>query len=182
MSEYSLTRKETPHYLHALGIGIVALLLVFALAAPQAVQLFAKTVSQFLMLGSIPHQLGNSNSNPLITVFTIDYSELKYEFRFEDETTGFLWIIVFAILFVPTMGLLKGYLWFKTSWFLLSIAIGLFWNITRLTLVISTGFFFGYNASYFVHYLLIVFDFLWMVAMWSYGVSFLKREKVEETL
>jgi len=104
------------------------------------------------------------------------------DFLIIPETSGLLVVILFSIIMIPTMGLLKGQIWFKTSWLLLGIAIGLGWGITRMTLIITTAYLFGSNTSSFLYYVLIFFDIPWVVMMWSTGVSFLKREKLEEKI
>jgi len=184
------TVREKPQYLHALGMGVVAVLVVIALASPRALQLTAQSISRFLTWGEIPHQniglvykrdqFHANQTYPTISVNPPD--EPASDFLIIPETSGLLVVILFSIIMVPTMGLLKGYLWFKTSWLLLGIAVGLLWGITRMTLIITTAYLFGSDVSSFLYYILIFFDIPWVVVMWSTGVSFLKREKLEEPL
>lgn len=201
MTTYTTTVKEKPQYLHALGIGVVAVLVVIALASPRALQLTAQSISQFLTWGEIPHQdkgliykrdLFHPNQTyPAISVHSNQtYLAISVsppdgsvtDFLIIPETSGLLIVILFSIIMVPTMGLLKGHLWFKTSWLLLGIAVGLLWGITRMTLIITTAYLFGSDMSSILYYILVFFDIPWVVVMWSTGVSFLKREKLEEPL
>ena len=190
MAAYTTTVREKPQYLHALGMGVVAAIVVIALASPRALQLTAQSISRFLTWGEIPHQdigiiykrdqFHANQTYPAISVSPPDGS--VSDFLIIPETSGLLVVILFSIIMIPTMGLLKGQIWFKTSWLLLGIAIGLGWGITRMTLIITTAYLFGSNTSSFLYYVLIFFDIPWVVMMWSTGVSFLKREKLEEKI
>ena len=172
--------RERPQVLHAFVMSAVALLLIIVLASPYALGTEAKFVSNFLTWGEIPNQLVHSDLGPSIRVSSPEPSMIDYPITW--VFSGLLNILVFTVIAVPTLGLMNGYLWFKTSWYLLSVGVGLLWSIIRLTLVITTGHFYGFEVSDLVHYLLTVFDFLWIVAMWSYCVPFLKREKMDEEL
>jgi exosortase/archaeosortase family protein len=78
-----------------------------------------------------------------------------------------------------TIGLLKGSLLRKTVWFILSVAVGLSWNINRLVVVIIIAYRFGLSTFSFTHYFLGPFiDFVWVVSMWALGMSSIQRKEI----
>jgi exosortase/archaeosortase family protein len=138
----------------------------------------AVVVSKFMDFGSIPHYYVNSIHVPTLFVKLQDGSIVGFLVLI--ECSGIIGVIIFTLLIAPTMGLLGGSLKFKLMWLLLSVGVGLLWNINRLTLVVTTAYYFGMGVFTFTHYILAPFiDFLWMVAMWSFGMSFLKRRRSE---
>ena len=174
MAERTITLREKPNYRHALGQVALAVAIAVVLASPISWNVTADIVSRFLSFGSITHYYVNGIRTPTLFVKLTDGSIVGFLVLI--ECSGIIGVIIFTLLVAPTMGLLGGSFKFKMAWLLLSVAIGLLWNINRLTLVVTTAYYFGMGVFTFIHYILAPFiDFLWMVAMWSFGTSFLKR-------
>lgn len=92
------------------------------------------------------------------------------------ECSGLLTIVVFSFISVFTIGLLRGALSTKLIWFALSLIMGFAWNINRLVLVVTAAHYFGLATFSFMHFILApTIDFIWVVSMWSFGMSRLKR-------
>lgn len=176
MAEHTATLREKPHHGHALAQIALGATISVLLASPISWEATATIVSNFLSLGSIFNYYTNGINTPTLYVKLMDGSIVGFLVLI--ECSGIIGVIIFTLLIAPTMGLLGGSLEFKLAWLMLSVAIGLLWNVNRLALVVATAYYFGMRVFTFIHYILAPFiDFLWMVAMWSFGMSFLKRRR-----
>jgi len=97
------------------------------------------------------------------------------------ECSGIVTLGIFAVISTFTVGLFRGRLPIKIGWFLLSLAVGLLWNINRVTLALFVAYNYGIDAFSAVHFLLApTIDFIWIVSMWALGMSLVKREGSEQ--
>ena len=95
------------------------------------------------------------------------------------ECSGLITVAIFSFISTLTIGLLKGSLLKKMVWFILSVTVGLFWNINRLVVVIIIAYRFGLSTFSFTHYFLGPFiDFVWVVSMWALGMSSMQRKEI----
>lgn len=174
MVKGTVTHIEKPNFNQALGlIGIAAAITVF-LAMPQTWEFLALIVSEILSVGQITSFYINGINTPTLYVKLLDGSLIGFLILL--ECSGIIGAAIYTLLIASTMGLLKGTFKFKAFWLLIGIVVGFIWNITRLVLVVSTAYFFGMHIFTFIHYILAPFiDFLWMVAIWSFGISFLNK-------
>lgn len=92
------------------------------------------------------------------------------------ECSGLVTVAIFvSFIHIFTIGLLNVSVLKKITWFLLSLGVGLAWNINRLAFVIIIAYNFGLSVFSVAHYLLGPFiDFLWVVTMWSLGMSWVQ--------
>jgi exosortase/archaeosortase family protein len=96
------------------------------------------------------------------------------------ECSGLLLMVIFGFISVFTIGLLKGPLSKKLIWFSLSLVVGFMWNVNRLVFVISVAYYFGLTAFSIAHFILApAIDFIWIVSMWSLGISWLKGKEAK---
>lgn len=100
-------------------------------------------------------------------------------FKILVECSGLISVAIFSVLFVFTVGLLRGSLRAKVTWLILGIVVGLIWNIVRLAFVIGIAYRFGLDAFFLFHYILSPsIDFVWIVSMWALGMSRLKKTRM----
>ncbi|MFQ6086034.1 MAG: exosortase/archaeosortase family protein [Candidatus Bathyarchaeia archaeon] len=171
---FSLTWKEKPQVLHAIGQAAVAIPIMLFLLSPVSWEATAETVSWLLNWVGI----GNGYANIMFrspTIFIPVGPGKITGFAILTECSGLFATAVFAAITIPTIGLLRGPFWFKASWLLFGTGVGLFWNIGRLTIVLSIAAYFGMGAFSVAHYVLAPFiDFLWMLSIWALGISKLR--------
>ena len=165
--------KEKPRYSDALALGLLAIALCSLLVVGYAWDMAAKASVGLLYLANIKtYYLA-----PLPTVFMRLLDGSTVGFQILVECSGFVSVAIFSFLFVFTVGLFKGRLRTKIVFFILSIVIGLIWNVNRLAFVMAVAYRFGLGAFFVVHYIVSpTIDFLWIVAMWSLTMSRLRIE------
>lgn len=187
MSLTPTTRREKPVFRHALIMG--------ALAVTVGVFLFMKyswdmvATSSYLILKFSGVDVSYSSyKGPVawINFMTVSGTLAPISVKLPEgvvaqfyvllECSGILTVGVFAAIATFTIGLLKGSLLRKIGWFILSIGVGLLWNLNRVTLAIFVAYNFGLQAFSLVHFLLAPFiDFVWVVSMWALGMSILRE-------
>ncbi|MFQ6095801.1 MAG: exosortase/archaeosortase family protein [Candidatus Bathyarchaeia archaeon] len=166
--------REKPAFTHALIHGALAVCTALFLTSHYAWDLTARAAAGILNLAHVK------------TVYISPLSPMQVKlmdgtlacFHVLLECSGLVTVAIFSFIFTFTIGLLKGSLLNKIVWFLLSIGIGVLWNINRLAFVIIVAYNFGLSTFSFTHYLVGPFiDFLWVVSMWSLGMSWTRREE-----
>jgi len=87
------------------------------------------------------------------------------------EESALVSIMIFNLMFLLVTFPLKGPLWCKILWLGLGNLVGLVWNLIRLSLINATA---ELVAFRFLHFVIgPAIDFLWMVPIWSVGLSVL---------
>jgi len=168
--------KERPMFRHAAIQGSLALIIAIFLASGYAWDITARATTVILNYIGIRTEY----VSPLLLMYVRLLDGTIVGFQVLMECSGLITVAIFAAISTFTIGLLKGSILTKTIWFLLSIGTGLVWNLNRLVIVIAVAYNFGLTAFSFVHYLLAPFvDFIWVVSMWSLGMSWLKSGKEE---
>ncbi len=165
--------KDKPAYGHAIILGLLALGFVLSVASNQACDLTARTVSGILNLAGIPAEY----ASPPREIRIVLEDGALFVFSVSLECSGLLALVVLAVISVFTVGLLKGDLRVKLLWFVSSGAVGLVWNLGRLTSIIAVAPLLGLAMFRFVSYALgPVLDILWVVSMWALAMSCLRRD------
>lgn len=167
-------RKEKPLFQHATVILLVALVAVLFAASDYAMDSTAEISTKVLGLGGI--QAAYLREQSLVQV------RLKggpvVDFPVTIEIAGFTTLLVFSIISAFTIGLLRGALIRKITWFILANSLGYAWKIGQFVAVIAIAHEFGYNGFTFVRYILAPStDFVWIVSLWALGMSLLKKEE-----
>ena len=87
------------------------------------------------------------------------------------EESALVSIMIFNVLSILLTFPLKGPLWCKILWLGFGNLVGSAWNLTRLSLINATA---ELVAFKFLHFVIgPALDFLWMVPIWSVGLSVL---------
>jgi len=170
---YTSSVKEKPEFLHA-GIQLtIAFALAVFLASGYAWDIIARITANILDIAGI--QTAYVSRLFLIYVRLLDGNVAG--FLILSECSGLITLLIFAFISSLTIGLIRGSLKIKILWFLLSISVGLIWNLCRLASVIAVAYNFGIPAFEFVHYIFApTIDFVWIVSLWSLGMSWLRKE------
>ncbi|MFQ5908663.1 MAG: exosortase/archaeosortase family protein [Thermoplasmata archaeon] len=145
-----------------------------SLAFPIAWILTAQATHFILTLGGVPSLLVLPPNDPTLLVPTGDGEIAAFSILI--ECSGLITVAIFGLILAATMGLLQGPLWFKGIWTLVGVGVGIFWNINRLVLSASATYYVGLGAFEAIHFLFApMVDFLWMVVVWSLGMSLMGR-------
>ena len=172
---YPEPRKTKPVFKHALVLGPLASAVALFLATGYAWDLIGKTTTWFL--NAIGFSVYYLSPLRLASVQLLDGTIAGFHVLI--QCSGLVTVAIFSFIYIFTVGLLKGSLLNKITWFLLSISVGFLWNINRLTLVVIIAYNFGLSAFSFAHYILGPFvDFLWIIVMWSLSMSRLRVEEI----
>lgn len=168
----SKSEKSKPMFIHALIQGILALVISVFLASENSWHLVARATSEALNALGVRTDCVTPVS---IEVRLMDGTLAVFQILI--ECSGIITVAVFSFISTFTVGLLRGSFLKKIFWFFLSVGVGFLWNINRLVLVLIIAYNFGLSAFSFSHYLLGPFiDFIWVVSMWSLGMSWLRGE------
>ncbi len=163
-----------PNFGAALAQGGLAAAFAILLALPYAWDLTAQVTHAILSVGGVPSVLVLAPNDPTLYVKAADGSITAFSILV--ECSGLVTVAIFGFLLAATMGLLQGPFWFKASWAAVGTAVGVFWNINRLVLSASTAHYVGMEAFRLIHYVFSpMVDFLWMVVVWSVGMSLMSR-------
>lgn len=156
---------------HGLIQGLLALTVTLFLASDYSRDLTGKTATWILNTAGVRTEY----VSPPCSMYVRLIDGTIASFQVLTECSGLVTIAIFSLVSTFTVGLLRGSVLKKMAWFLLSMGFGLAWNINRLAFVIIIAYHFGLSAFSFTHYLLGPFtDFVWVVAMWSLGMSWLR--------
>jgi exosortase/archaeosortase family protein len=171
---YTVTAKERPRFLHASIQLALAFTLAAYLASGHAWDMIARATMKILETVGI--QTAYVSRLFLMYVRLMDGSVMCFQVLI--ECSGLITLLVFTFISSLTIGLLRGSLKVKIVWFLMSVFVGLMWNLLRLTSVIAVAYSFGVPAFEFVHYILApTIDFVWIVSTWALGMSWLRKEE-----
>ncbi len=163
-----------PNFGAALAQGGIAIVFAIFLALPIAWQLTAQVTHEVLTIGGVPSILDPNPSDPVLYVKAAEGDITAFNILL--ECSGLATVAIFGFLLAATMGLLQGPFWFKASWATIGTAVGVFWNVNRLVLSASAAHYVGMEAFSLVHYIFSpMVDFLWMVVVWSVGMSLMSR-------
>lgn len=163
-----------PRVGHALAQAALAGVLALALAVPATWEWTARLTHLILTLGGVPSLLVLTPGDPTLYVKTAEGDVAAFAILV--ECSGLITIAIFGLLLAATMGLLEGPFWFKAGWLGVGAVVGLFWNVNRLVLSASAAHYMGFQAFEFVHFVFSpAVDFLWMVVVWSVGMSLMGR-------
>ncbi len=159
---------------HAVAQGGLAATFAILLAFPSAWDMTARATNAILTLGGIPSLLVLAPGDPTIYVKTANGDIAAFSILV--ECSGLITVAIFGFILAATMGLLQGPFWFKGLWTLVGTSVGLFWNVNRLVLSASAAHYIGFQAFEAIHFIFSpVVDFLWMVVIWSMGMSLMSR-------
>ncbi len=167
--------RERPVFGHAIVQGILAFFITIFLASPYAWDLTARATTTILNIVGVR----TSYTTPLSPMYVRLMDGTLSGFNILLECSGLITVALFSFISTLTIGLLKGSLMKKMVWFILSVAVGLFWNVNRLVVVIIIAYRFGLSTFSFTHYFLGPFiDFVWVVSMWALGMSSIQRKEI----
>lgn len=166
--------KEKPLFHHAAVILFLTVVLALFVASNYALDLTAEMTAKVLDLGGIQARYLRQQS--LIQARLMD--GVAVDFPVTIDVSGFTTLLVFSFIFAFTVGLLRGTLVMKLAWFITAIGLGYAWKIGQLVVVIAIAHDFGLNAFTFARYILAPStDFVWIVSLWAFGMSWLKKEE-----
>ena len=176
MSE-SEPEKPKPAYWHAVVLAILFILVVIFLATGYAWDLTVRAAMTILDWGGIK----TDYVGPFYLLYVRLLDGTVVGFQVLIECSGLYTVGILAAVSIFTIAMMQGSIVTKVVWFALSILVGIGWNINRLAFVIGVAHSFGLSAFSWAHYVIgPSIDFIWIVIMWSLGVSWLKRRRVEE--
>jgi len=172
-------RREKPKFLHViLGAGVAVfsyyLLLKFF-------RLFlAETMTQLLSLGQIAVEKTLGSEPPSLVLRLMNGSDLSLVLTW--QRSGLLSIMVFGLLFVSLAFPLEGPVWLKIAWLELGCSVGLMWSFIRLLTMALVAYHFGAHAFALTDFVAsLVVDFLWVIPVWSLGLSAVVSMKQKNT-
>jgi len=167
--------KERPRYFHML-VGIVVVAFFGCLLFHSTRTFLAEIIVQALLLVRIPSSLASTLEGPTLIMRLLDETDLRIAMTW--QRSGLLSLMIFSSLFVLLTFPLKGPLWCKIVWLGLGNVVGLAWNFVRLLLMVTATYYLGAGALKVVEFVTgPVIDFIWIVPVWSLGLSLLAYTK-----
>jgi hypothetical protein len=130
----------------------------------------AEATAQLLSLGRIVVEKPLGYEQPSLILKLMNGSDLSLTLTW--QRSGFFSIIVFGLLFVFLAFPLEGPLWLKIAWLEFGGFVGLAWSFTRLSTTALVAYHFGARAFALADFVTSpVVDFLWVIPVWSLGLS-----------
>jgi len=173
-------QRDKPQVLH-LAVGVAIVTFISYLSVHLFQLLASEALVQVLSIGQIP----------IVKLWTPEGLALNMrslvgtdaQIALTPQYSGLLSMVIFSLLFVFLTFPLKGPLWCKVFWLSLGNGVGLTWSLLRLSVGFLVAYHLGYEAFAVVSFLTGPFiDFLWIVPVWSLGLSFIisaERKKSE---
>jgi len=139
-------------------------------------QLLLDAVSQLLSTGQISLVRSVNSEVPQLVVTLADGSNFNLIFTW--QRSGIISVTIFSLLFLFLMFPLKGSIWRKLIWLEFVFVTGFTWSLIRISTTALVAYHFGAGAFQLVEFLMGPFtDFLWMISLWSVGLSTLVSSK-----
>ncbi len=151
----------------SLVVGVTVLFLL-----PSWWEVIATLASLVLAQGGVPN-LYAGTIQPVVYVRLQDGQVVGFSILL--ECSGFITVAIYGGISSLTMGFMRARLVYKLEWLFAGMAVGMAWNVARLVIVIATAYFLGLDAFGLMHFVLAPFvDFLWIVVVWTLGMSYLE--------
>lgn len=167
--------KERPQYFHMM-VGVVVVAFFGCLLLYSTRTFLPEIIVQALLLARIPSSLASTLEGSMLIMRLRDETDLCIVMAW--QRSGLLSIMIFSSLFVLLTFPLKGPLWCKIVWLGLGNVVGLAWNFVRLLLMVIATYYLGAGAFKVIDFITgPVIDFIWIVPIWSLGLSLLAYTK-----
>lgn len=90
--------------------------------------------------------------------------------------SGLIGLCLISFIFTPLVFTIRGPLWVKVFWLLVTVGFSFAWNLVRMSLVTATLYYFGGSVFLIFHYLIGAFiDFIYIVAFYSLAMVHLSK-------
>jgi len=177
---WSFSYREKPQFLHVIvGVGVAVLSCYLLLLSFQS--FLAEATTQLLSLGGIAVEKSLGLESPSLVLKLMDGLDLNFALTW--QRIGLFSIIIFSLLFVLLSFPLEGSLWLKIAWLEFGTLVGLMWSFIRLSLAVVVAYHFGVGALALAEFITSPFvDFLWVIPVWSLGLSALVSAKERHLL
>jgi len=158
----------------AIGVVLVAF---FGYLLLHYLQTFVtETIMQTLSLAEITYDKILTAEGPAILMRLLDGTDFRIVMTW--QRSGIISIMIFSLMFITLTFPLKGLLWCKVAWLGLGNVVGLAWNVVRLSLMFVAIYYFGTPAFGVVDFITgPTLDFIWVVPVWSVGLSALASSR-----
>lgn len=166
---WGFPRREKPQFVHVIvGVAIAVIFCYILLLVCQPFS--AEFTAQLLSIGRITTVKTLDAEPPSLLIQTTNGSNLSIALTW--QRTGLFSIILFCFLFVFLAFPLHGSLWLKIVWLPIGSFVGLLWSLVRLSISILLAYHFGDSLSVLSGFVANPFmDFLWVIPIWSLGLS-----------
>ena len=111
---------------------------------------------------------------PLYTLLwvTIDWS-----------CSGVIGLCLIVLIYIPFLFALRGPLWVKVFWLLVTMAFSVIWNLLRMALVTATLYYFGLSVFLLFHYFAGAFiDFVYIITFYSLALYHLSKFEARDVM
>lgn len=166
---WGFPRREKPQFLHVIvgaGVAVFSHYLMLQSFRP----FLAEATTQLLSLGRIVVEKTLGFEPPSLVLRLMNGSDLSLTLTW--QRSGLYSIVLFGLLFVFLAFPLEGSIWLKIAWLELGSFVGLAWSFIRLLTAALIAYHFGAGAFALVDFVTSpVIDFLWVIPVWSLGLS-----------
>jgi len=155
-----------------LAVGVAIAVSISYLSVHLLQHLLCEALVQVLSIGQISTQKLWTQEGLVLNVGSLSGTDTQIALT--PQYSGLLSTVIFSLLFVFLTFPLRGPLWRKILWLSLGNVVGFAWSLLRLSIGALVAYHFGYEAFSVASFLTgPVVDFLWIVPVWSLGLSFL---------
>jgi len=97
--------------------------------------------------------------------------------------SGVIGLCLITLIYMPFLFALRGPLWIKVFWLLITIGFSVIWNLLRISLVTATLYYFGLSVFLLFHYFAGAFvDFIYIITFYSLALYHLSKFESREVI
>jgi len=172
---WGFPQREKPQFLHVIvGAGVAAFSYYLLLLSFRP--FLAEATAQLLSLGRIVVEKPLGFEQPSLVLRLMNGSDLNLALTW--QRSGLFSITIFGLLFVFLAFPLEGPLWLKIAWLEFGTFVGLAWSFIRLSTTALVAYYFGAGTFALAEFITSpVVDFLWVIPVWSLGLSWVVASK-----
>jgi len=170
--------REKPQFLHVV-VGAGVAVFSFYLLSQSFQPFLEEAMTRLLSLGRIVIEKPLGIEPPTL-VLRLNGSDMSLALTW--QRSGFFSIIIFWLLSVFLAFPLEGPLWLKIAWLEFGNFVGLAWSFIRFSTLALVAYHFGAGAFALADFVTSpVVDFLWVIPIWSLGLSALVSARRKKT-
>jgi len=175
-------QRDKPQLRH-LAVGVAIVVFISYLSVHPLQSILSEALVQVLTIGQVPTVKLWTPEGLTLNIGSTAGADTKIALT--PQYSGLLSMVIFSLLFVFLTFPLKGPFWCKILWLILGNGVGFVWSLLRLSVGALFAYHFGSESFTLISFLTGPFvDFLWIVPVWSLGLSFLisaerKRSEVD---
>ena len=150
--------------------------LIFILRRSSRIPSPVKTIAFVLSLTTTLTLLWQTLISP-VPLYTLHWVTIDW------SCSGVIGLCLIVLIYIPFLFALRGPLWVKVFWLLVTMAFSVIWNLLRMALVTATLYYFGLSVFLLFHYFAGAFiDFVYIITFYSLALYHLSKFEARDVM